>query len=140
MWALRKPEDKRTDEEKDLWERLFLSAPPWKVAADVCKAFTELFEKHITKRRAKFALKNWMKRVKDSTVHCFDAFVKTWEKWMDERANYFLARQTSGFVEGFNNKIKVIKRRCYGILNVKHLFQRIHLDLSGYALFAWKIR
>jgi transposase len=59
---------------------------------------------------------------------------------MDEIANYFLARQTSGFVEGFNNKIKVIKRRCYGILNVKHLFQRIHLDLSGYALFAWKIR
>jgi hypothetical protein len=30
-----------------------------------------------------------------------------------------------------NNKIKVIKRRCYGILNVKHLFQRILLDLSG---------
>ena len=53
-----------------------------------------------------------------------------------EIANYFIDRQTSGFVEGLNNKIKVIKRRCYGILNVKHLFQRIHLDLSGYALFA----
>ena len=59
---------------------------------------------------------------------------------MDEIANYFLDRQTSGFVEGLNNKVKVIKRRCYGILNVKHLFQRISLDLSGYALFAWKIR
>jgi transposase len=58
------------------------------------------------------------------------------QKWMDEIANYFIDRQTSGFVEGLNNKIKVIKRRCYGILNVKHLFQRIHLDLSGYALFA----
>ena len=52
---------------------------------------------------------------------------------MDEITNYFLDRQTSGFVEGLNNKIKVIKRRCYGILNVKHLFQRIYLDLSGYA-------
>ena len=59
---------------------------------------------------------------------------------MDEITNYFLDRQTSGFVEGLNNKIKVIKRRCYGILNVKHLFQRIYLDLSGYALCAWKIR
>ncbi len=59
---------------------------------------------------------------------------------MDERTDDFLDRQTSGFVEGLNNKIKVIKRRCYGILNVKHLFQRSHLDLSGYALFAWKIR
>jgi transposase len=55
---------------------------------------------------------------------------------MNEIANYFINRQTSGFVEGLNNKITVIKRRCYGILNVKHLFQRIHLDLSGYALFA----
>ncbi|MCP4397169.1 MAG: transposase [bacterium] len=26
-----------------------------------------------------------------------------------------------GFVEGLNNKIKVIKRRCYGIFNVNHL-------------------
>jgi len=33
-------------------------------------------------------------------------------------------------------KIKVIKRRFYEILNVKHLFQRIHLDLEGYSLFA----
>src|SRR6266478_1297699 len=140
MWALRKPEAKRTDEEKDLLERLFVYSPQLKVAADVCNACTELFEKNMTKRCAKFALKNWMKRVKDSTLHCFDTFLKTLEKWMDEIANYFLDRQTSGFVEGFNNKIKVIKRRCYGIVNVKHLFQRIHLDLSGYALFAWKIR
>ena len=34
------------------------------------------------------------------------------------------------------NKIKVIKRRCYGITNIKHLYQRIHLDLEGYAKFA----
>src|SRR4029434_8840593 len=54
-------------------------------------------------------------------------------------ANYFIDRHTSGFVEGFNNKLKVIKRRCYGIVNVTHLFQRIQLDLYGYSLFAMKI-
>ena len=37
-----------------------------------------------------------------------------------------------GFVEGFNNKLKVMKRRCYGILNLKHLFQRLVLDTIGY--------
>jgi transposase len=26
--------------------------------------------------------------------------------------HYFIDRHTSGFVEGFNNKLKVIKRRC----------------------------
>ncbi|MGZ8173611.1 transposase [Methylobacter sp.] len=29
-----------------------------------------------------------------------------------EITNYFIQRQSSGFVEGLNNKIKVIKRRC----------------------------
>ena len=117
-----------------------MHSPQLKVAYALCNALTEIFDRHMTKRRAKYALKHWMKLVKDSTVDCFDTFVTTLETWIDEIANYFLDRQTSGFVEGLNNKIKVIKRRCYGILNVKHLFQRIHLDLSGYALFAWKIR
>ncbi|HAO19487.1 MAG TPA: hypothetical protein DCQ37_02690 [Desulfobacteraceae bacterium] len=34
-----------------------------------------------------------------------------------------------------NNKIRVIKRRCYGIFNVRHLFQRIFIDMEGYSLF-----
>jgi transposase len=35
----------------------------------------------------------------------------------------------------FTNKIKVIKRRCYGITNLGHLYQRICLDLKGYDRF-----
>ena len=136
IWALRKKEANVTDEDKDLLERLFVYSPPLQVAYELCNVLTEIFEKHITRRSAKSQLKDWIDRVRDSAVHCFDTFLTTLEKWMDEIANYFIDRQTSGFVEGLNNKIKVIKRRCYGILNVKHLFQRIHLDLSGYALFA----
>src|SRR2546429_2143724 len=140
MWALRKREDNLTDEDKDLLARLFVHAPLLKVAYELCNALTRIFEKRIGKRRAKSQLTDWIERVRDSTLHCFNTFLTTLEKWMDEIANYFHDRQTSGFVEGLNNKIKVIKRRCYGILNVKHLFQRIQLDLSGYALFALKIR
>ena len=116
--------------------RLFVHSPQLKIAYELCNALTGIFEKHMGKSRAKFQIKNWIQRVRGSEVHCFNNFLTTLEQWMDEIANYFIDRQTSGFVEGLNNKIKVIKRRCYGILNVKHLFQRIHLDLSGYALFA----
>jgi len=136
MWALRKKEAQMTDEDKDKLARLFVHAPRLKIAYELCNALTGIFEKHMGKSRAKFQIKNWIQRVRDSKVHCFNNFLTTLEQWMDEIANYFIDRQTSGFVEGLNNKIKVIKRRCYGILNVKHLFQRIHLDLSGYALFA----
>jgi transposase len=39
-------------------------------------------------------------------------------------------------VEGLNNKVKTLKRRCYGIPRVKTLFQRLYLDLEGYRRFA----
>jgi transposase len=136
MWILRKTEDDLTAEDKATLEMLFVYSPQLKVSYVLCKALTETFELHMTKRKAKYALKSWIKQVRTSTVSCFDTFIKTLEHWLDEIANYFLDRQTSGFVEGLNNKIKVIKRRCYGILHVKHLFQRIYLDLSGYALFS----
>ena len=35
-----------------------------------------------------------------------------------------------------NNKIKLLKRRCYGIEKVTTLFQRLVLDLKGYQRFA----
>jgi len=41
----------------------------------------------------------------------------TLDAHMEEIANYFIERKNSGFVEGLNNKIKIITRRCYGIFN-----------------------
>ncbi|WP_366931503.1 transposase [Thiocapsa sp.] len=38
-------------------------------------------------------------------------------------------------MEGLNNKLKVIKRRCYGMTSLKHFYQRVYLDLNGYAKF-----
>lgn len=52
------------------------------------------------------------------------------------RSILFIRRQTSGFVEGLNNKIKVLKRRWYGLRNVTRLFQRLTLDLEGYRRFS----
>ncbi|WP_414718152.1 transposase [Thiocapsa sp. UBA6158] len=60
---------------------------------------------------------------------------RTAETRFEEITNYFVGRRTSGFVEGLNNKIKVIKRRCYGMTSLKHLYQRVYLDLDGYARF-----
>jgi len=47
----------------------------------------------------------------------------------------FQDRQTRGCVEGFNNRVKVLKRRGYGIFDVGRRFQRLTLDLHGYHLF-----
>ena len=106
------------------------------LAYDFSNDLTDIFEEDISKSKAKRKINSWKKRVKKSYLTCFNGFIKTLEKWIEEITNYFIDRQTSGFVEGLNNKIKVIKRRCYGILNINHLFQRIFLDVQGYGLFA----
>ena len=89
-------------------------------------------------RRANECMTDDEKR-NDSKLTCFKKFIGSPKKWKNEIANYFVSRQTSAFVEGLNNKIKVLKRRCYGIYDLKHLFQRLFLALSGYELYAIKI-
>ncbi len=136
MWILRKDKSALTDDEKKTLKRLFGHSPLLKLAYKLCNDLTKIFDEEISKGNAKRKINNWKKRIKKSGLTCFDGFIKTLKKWMEEITNYFIDRQTSGFVEGFNNKIKVIKRRCYGILNVNHLFQRIFLDVQGYACYA----
>jgi transposase len=139
MWALRKPKEQWTAEDNDVLGCLFGHSSCLKMAYELCGELTAIFATQRSKREGKRKLQTWIKQVRASQLRCFDSFLTTLENWLDDIANYFIDRHTSGFVEGFNNKLKVIKRRCSGILNVTHLFQRIQLDLYGYSLFAQKI-
>ena len=73
--------------------------------------------------------------VEKSDVTCFNSFIETLKKYQNCILNYFKDRKNSGFVEGLNNKIKVAKRRCYGLLKTESFFQRLFLDLNGYEVF-----
>jgi hypothetical protein len=59
-----------------------------------------------------------------------DSFIRTFERWQDEILNYFEARQTSGPVEGINNKARVILKRAYGLKCADSLWTRLVLDLN----------
>jgi len=136
MWILRKDVGDLTDEEVEILKCLFQYSPILELAYTLCNDLTDIFEDDISKSVATCRINDWKKNVEESGLKCFNRFISTLDKFMDKITNYFIDRQTSGFVEGLNNKIKVIKRRCYGILNVKHLFQRIYLDLEGYSVYA----
>jgi len=136
MWAVRKAPENLSDQEKEILAILFKYSPMLELAYNLCNQLTEIFEEKIPKKKAKQKIKIWETQVKLSGLTCFNSFLSTLNKWLEEITNYFINRQTSGFVEGLNNKLKVIKRRCYGILNVNHLFQRTILDFKGYSLFA----
>jgi transposase len=134
MWILRKPIVEMTEEELKTMKLIFKHSPRLKEAYDLCFDLTKIFDSDINPSQAKRKIKGWMRRVKNSGLTCFDAFLKTLSNWMEEITNYFIDQNNSGFVEGLNNKIKVIKRRCYGLTNIKRLFQRLWLGLKRYSL------
>ena len=112
LWALRKTPAALSHDEITLLARLFALAPTLKKAYDLREELTAIFDANLDTASAKEKLQQWQQRVKESGLPCFNAFLTSLTNWFDEILHYFARRLTSGFVEGLNHKIKVIKRRC----------------------------
>jgi transposase len=134
--AFRKNAIDLNKEERKTLRSFFKHSPTAKQAYDFREQLTAIFDMNLSKKQAQAKIRHWIQQVQKSSLQCFDNFLKLLQTWWKEITNYFIQRENSGFVEGFNNKVKVLKRRCYGIFNLKHLFQRISLDLYGYRWFA----
>lgn len=130
MRALRKKDSELRSDEREVLRRVFRHSPLLKTAYELCDDLTYIFNRRISKKKAGKEIGIWAELVRLNGLNCFRNFLATSEKRMEEITNYFIERQTSGSAEGFNNKIRVIKRRCYGIFNLNHLFQRIFIDME----------
>jgi transposase len=135
MGPFRKRPAARKPSAWELWERVFTDAPTMETAYHLREDLTELFERDFTKAGAKCAMRAWCQRVRASGRAECASVLGTIERWIDEITNNFQGRQTRGVVEGFTTRVKVRNRRCYGILAVGKLGQRLTLDLHGYQLF-----
>ncbi len=137
MWAFRKRWQDLTMEEQIILLTLFRHAPSLQDVYVFRETLTAIFNSLLSEEQAVSKLEAWIAQVQAQGLSCFDPFIKTLQKWITEISHYFIQRQSSGFVEGLNNKIKVIKRRCYGIYNLGRLFQHIWLDVEGRRLFGY---
>ncbi len=136
MWALRRSPNDLSDKDKVILNRLFRHSPSLNDAYTQAEQLTDLFNQSVSRASGVRRLKSWIKQVEASPHNSFVTFIKTLRRHFENIANYFVSRKSSGFVEGLNNKIKVVKRRCYGIFRLDHLFQRITLDIQGYRMFS----
>jgi transposase len=132
MWTFRQRPENVSAEERIKLKKLFDYSPQLQKAYRLREELTAIFDGNYTKVGAKNAIQAWRKRVCEQGMEAFESFLTTLDNWLDEITNYFLDGQTSGFVEGFNNRVKVLKRRCYGIFDIQHIFQRLTLDVKGY--------
>jgi transposase len=136
MWILRKKHECLNEVDKTKLALLYKHSPILKEAHSYALRLTHIFNTHSSKKLAMAKITRWIISVEKSNLRIFDSFITTLTKYKPYISNYFKGRKSSGFVEGLNNKIKVVKRRCYGFIKTESLFQRLFLDLQGFACYA----
>jgi transposase len=136
LWPFRKCPKDLSEAEQARLDILLQYSPALEQAYTLREELTAIFDTARSKADGLRRLRFWRQRVERSGLECFQGFLKLLDTWQDRIANYFTHHESSGFVEGLNNKLKVLKRRCYGIRNVGRLFQRLTLDLEGYRRFS----
>ena len=136
MWIIRKKYECLSKEEKVALEFLYTHSPLLKEAHQAALKLTNIFNRDQGRKKALTQVNRWILSVRNNATSCFKGFIKTLERYKSGILNYFKSRKNSGFVEGLNNKIKVLKRRCYGLSKIESIFKRLFLDLQGYRVFA----
>jgi transposase len=67
----------------------------------------------------------WIKYAETTRISEFQNCIKSFRNWNKEILNAFKYGYTNGPTEGYNNKIKVLKRVSYGIRNFERFRNRI---------------
>jgi transposase len=127
MWEFRRNPQGLSAEEKAKLEGLFAKLPQLRTLYEIRVRFQEIFDTAPDRRKALRSLTGlWL----DLLDHFpgMEPFICTFERWQEEILNYFEGRQTSGPVEGINNKARVIVKRAYGLKSADSLWSRLILD------------
>ena len=129
MWEFRRRPEDLSDEETAKLDGLFETLPRLRTLYDLRVRFQQIFDTAPDRATALRSLTELWVDVLEAFPE-MDRFLRTFEAWQDEILNYFDRRQTSGPVEGINNKARVIVRRAYGLKSAGSLWTRLVLDLN----------
>ena len=129
MWEFRRRPEALSDEETAKLDGLFQALPRLRALYDLRVRFQQIFDTAPDRAKALRALTGLWVDVLEQFPE-MDRFIRTFEGWQDGILNYFEGRQTSGPVEGINNKARVIVKRAYGLKSADSLWTRLVLDLN----------
>lgn len=121
---LLKPEYKLTDEDKIELNRMLNSSSELEKAWILKERFYEIFRKD-TRTEAKKELRDWLLLANQLSIPEFQHCITTFTNWSTEIANIVGENISNGFIEGSNNKIKVLKRISFGVQNFRRFRNRI---------------
>jgi len=94
----KRKEYKISEQEKEQLEPLFKAAPKIKEAYSLCLKLAAIYNRHSTPEESLESITEWIASVEQSKLTCFKSFIETLKKYKNEISNYFINRNTSGFV------------------------------------------
>ena len=129
-WILLKRAEKLTDEQLKQLENMLSVSSKLRDAYWLKENFYKFMDsKNIDE--AKKHLKNWNLCVGVIPLEEFENCFEMIQRWQPYILRAFSLGYTNGFTEGCNNKIKVLKRNCYGMRNFNRFRNRILYMMSG---------
>ncbi len=123
-YPLLKKKEKLNKKEKEKLEEVKIVAPELGEMYKKKEELRDIFNSKITGDEAFDKMVEW-------TISSYKYFPKscgTIKRWIDEILAYFDNRTTQGAVEGINQKIKLIKRKAYGLTNFDNFRRRVLLN------------
>ena len=121
---LMKRTEKLTDEEMDRLSLMFEIAPRLADAYRIKNEFLAVMRSK-SSQEGKQRLVDWLFSVELMDLPEFHDCTKAYHNWFQEILNSLDVPWTNGYIEGCNNKTKVLKRVSYGMRNFSHFRKRI---------------
>jgi transposase len=128
MWQFRRRrKDLMPQDEAELQE-LFQAIPELELPYCFREDIAEVFDTAPNRAAAEARLNELREQVTEEPELL--KFFETYDRWKDGILAYFDRHETSGVVEGLNNKARVITRRSYGLKSAESLWRRLVLDVN----------
>jgi transposase len=121
---LMKQTEKLSEEEMDRLSLMFEIAPRLADAYRIKNDFITVIRSN-SSIEGKQRLVDWLFSVEVMDLPEFHDCTKAYHNWFQEIINSMDVPWTNGYIEGCNNKTKVLKRVSYGMRNFSHFRKRI---------------
>jgi len=115
---------KLSDDNKRACDLMLYYSDDLRLAHSMKEWFCDIFQMTAFGQQRK-EFNDWIANAESCGIKGFENCSKTYRNWRKEILNALKYGYTNGPTEGFNNKIKVLKRSSYGIRNFKRFRTRI---------------
>jgi transposase len=132
-YLFKKNPAKITEKERWYLNRYLEKSPILKKAYELKEIYRQWFQqakKEKNVQKIKKGLEAFYRKVDEANIPVFMKRVQTLKNWQTEILNSFVFPYSNGFLEGINNKSKVLKRNAYGFHKYEHFKAKILLGFK----------